>query len=136
MKLRRARQVKKGRIEIIPMIDVMFFLLATFMLASLSMQNLHSLPINLPQGHAAPMPVQAKNTVTLTVTKEGKIFLDKIPVTIESLASTLKPMLTGTESNVIVAADGAATNGVTIQAMLKAREAGAQHFLIAVKHVD
>jgi biopolymer transport protein ExbD len=136
MKLRRARQVKKGRIEIIPMIDVMFFLLATFMLASLSMQNLHSLPINLPQGHAAPMPVQAKNTVTLTVTKEGKIFLDKTPVTIESLASTLKPMLTGTESNVIVAADGAATNGVTIQAMLKAREAGAQHFLIAVKHVD
>ena len=45
-------------------------------------------------------------------------------------------MLTGTESNVIVAADSAATNGVTIQAMLKAREAGAQHFLIAVKHVD
>jgi biopolymer transport protein ExbD len=136
MKLRRARQVKKGRIEIIPMIDVMFFLLATFMLASLSMQNLHSLPINLPQDHAAPMPVQAKNTVTLTVTKEGKIFLDKTPVTIESLASTLKPMLTGTESNVIVAADGAATNGVTIQAMLKAREAGVQHFLIAVKHVE
>ena len=136
MKLRRARQVKKGRIEIIPMIDVMFFLLATFMLASLSMQNLHSLPINLPQGHAAPMPVQAKNTVTLTVTQEGKIFLDKTPVTIESLASTLKPMLTGTESNVIVAADSAATNGITIQAMLKAREAGAQHFLIAVKHVD
>ena len=136
MKLRRARQVKKGRIEIIPMIDVMFFLLATFMLASLSMQNLHSLPINLPQGHAAPMPVQAKNTVTLTVTQEGKIFLDKTQVTIESLALTLKPMLTGTESNVIVAADSAATNGVTIQAMLKAREAGAQHFLIAVKHVD
>lgn len=136
MKLRRARQVKKGRIEIIPMIDVMFFLLATFMLASLSMQNLHSLPINLPQGHAAPMPVQAKNTVTLTVTSEGKIFLDKIPVTLEELATTLRPMLNGSDSNIIVAADSAATNGVTIQAMLKAREAGAQHFLIAVKHVD
>ena len=136
MKLRRARQVKKGRIEIIPMIDVMFFLLATFMLASLSMQNLHSLPINLPQGHAAPMPVQAKNTVTLTVTQDGKIFLDKTPVTLDELVPTLKPMLTSTESNVIVAADSAATNGVTIQAMLKAREAGAQHFLIAVKHVD
>jgi len=136
MKLRRARQVKKGRIEIIPMIDVMFFLLATFMLASLSMQNLHSLPINLPQGHAAPMPVQAKNTVTLTVTQEGKIFLDKTPVTMEALASTLKPMLNGTESNIIVAADSAATNGVTIQAMLKAREAGVQHFQIAVKHVN
>jgi biopolymer transport protein ExbD len=136
MKLRKSRQAKKGRIEIIPMIDVMFFLLATFMLASLSMQNLHSLPINLPQGHAAPMSMQAKDTVTLTVTQEGKIFLDKTPVTMETLASSLKPMLHGAEANVIVAADSAATNGVTIQAMLKAREAGAQHFLIAVKHVD
>jgi biopolymer transport protein ExbD len=136
MKLRRSRLVKKGRIEIIPMIDVMFFLLATFMLASLSMQNLHSLPINLPQGHAAPMPVQAKNTVTLTVTQEGKLFLDKTPVTMDKLALTLMPMLNGTDSNVIVAADSAATNGVTIKAMLKAREAGVQHFLIAVKHVD
>lgn len=136
MKLRRTRQAKKGRIEIIPMIDVMFFLLATFMLASLSMQNLHSLPINLPQGHAAPMPMQAKDTVTLTVTQEGKILLDKTPVTIETLAQTLKPMLHGSEPSIIVAADNAATNGVTIQAMLKAREAGAQHFLIAVKHVD
>ncbi len=136
MKLRRARQVKKGRIEIIPMIDVMFFLLATLMLASLSMQNLHSLPINLPQGHAAPMPVQANNTVTLTVTREGKLFLDKSPVTMEALASTLKTMLNSPDANVIVAADSAATNGVTVQAMLKAREAGAQHFLIAVKHVD
>ena len=51
MKLRPSRTRRRGRIEIIPMIDVMFFLLATFMLASLSMQNLHSLPVNLPQGH-------------------------------------------------------------------------------------
>ena len=40
MKLRRIRTAKRGRIEIIPMIDVMFFLLATFMLASLSMARL------------------------------------------------------------------------------------------------
>ena len=58
MKLRKARHSRRGRIEIIPMIDVMFFLLATFMLASLSLQNLHSLPVNLPQGKAAP--IQAK----------------------------------------------------------------------------
>lgn len=134
MKLRRSRQPKRGRIEIIPMIDVMFFLLATFMLASLSMQNLHSLVVNLPQGHAAPM--QPKTPVTLTVTPDSRLLLDKTPVTLETLASTLRPMLQGPESSVIVAADSAAPNGITVQAMLKAREAGAQHFLIAVKHVD
>lgn len=134
MKLRRARKPAKGRIEIIPMIDVMFFLLATFMLASLSMQNLHSLTVNLPQGHAAPM--QAKTPVTLTVTKDSHLFLNKTEVTLDTLTATLKPLLQTPESSVIVAADSAAPNGITVQAMLKARAAGAQHFLIAVKHAD
>ncbi len=134
MKLRKSREYKRGRIEIIPMIDVMFFLLATFMLASLSMQNLHSLPVDLPQGHAAP--IQAKTPVTLTITQDSRIFLDKTQVTLADLATTLKTMLPNSDSSVIVAADSNAPNGITVQAMLKAREAGAQHFLIAVKHVD
>lgn len=131
MKLRKTRSAPKGRIEIIPMIDVMFFLLATFMLASLSLQNLHSLPVNLPQGQAAPL--HGKNPVTLTVTKDSKIFLDSTPVTLETLAATLKPRLQP-QGNVIVAADNDAPNGVAVRAMLQARAAGAQHFLIAVKH--
>jgi biopolymer transport protein ExbD len=133
MKLRKSRQHRRGRIEIIPMIDVMFFLLVTFMLASLSMQNLHSLAVNLPQGRAASL--QPKTPVTLTVTRDSRILLDRNPVTLETLSATLKPMLKGTESSVIVASDSAAPYGVTVQAMIQARNAGAQHFLIAVKHV-
>ena len=132
MKLRRSRQSRRGRIEIIPMIDVMFFLLATFMLASLSLQNLHSLPVNLPQGKAAPM--QAKTPVTLTITKSSTILIDSTPVTLDNLAGTLKPLLKGLNEQVIVAADSAAPEGVVVQAMLRARSAGAEHFLIAVKY--
>jgi len=131
MKLRKSRARRKGRIEIIPMIDVMFFLLATFMLASLSLQNLHSLAVDLPRGRAQPL--QAKHPVTLTVTRDGDIVLNDTPVTLETLAPTLGPMLAGTDSNVVVNADSAAPNGVVVQAMLRAREAGAAHFLIAVK---
>jgi biopolymer transport protein ExbD len=134
MKLRKSREYKRGRIEIIPMIDVMFFLLATFMLASLSMQNLHSLPVNLPQGHAAP--IQAKKPITLTITADSKIYLNKTPVTLDTLTATLQSMLSGPDASIIVAADSSAPNGITVQSMLKARAAGAQHFLIAVKHVD
>src|SRR5262249_45820722 len=130
MKLRKSRQNRKGRIEIIPMIDVMFFLLATFMLASLSMQNLHSLAVNLPHGQAAPM--QAKTSITLTVTADSHLLLDKTPVTLATLPETLKPML-HPDTKIILAADSAAPHGVTVQAMLKAREAGSQQFLIAVK---
>ncbi|MGH7124380.1 MAG: ExbD/TolR family protein, partial [Stellaceae bacterium] len=71
MRLRKSRARRRGRIEIIPMIDVMFFLLVTFMLASLSMQNLQSLPVNLPRGQAAPM--QAKSAITLTITADSRI---------------------------------------------------------------
>jgi biopolymer transport protein ExbD len=131
MKLRKSRARRKGRIEIIPMIDVMFFLLATFMLASLSLQNLHSLAVDLPRGTAQPL--QAKHPVTLTVTRSGDVVLNDTPVTLETLAPTLQPMLVGTDSNVVVNADTAAPNGVVVQAMLRAREAGAAHFLIAVK---
>jgi biopolymer transport protein ExbD len=134
MKLRKSRQHRRGRIEIIPMIDVMFFLLVTFMLASLSMQNLHSLAVNLPQGSTAAM--QPKTPVTLTITQDSRMFLDDTPVTIETLAATLKPMLKGPASSIIVAADSAALHGITVQAMIQARNAGAQHFLIAVKHVE
>ncbi len=132
MKLRKSRTSSKGRIEIIPMIDVMFFLLATFMLASLSMQNLDSLQVNLPQGSAEKLNTKAP--VTLTVTSDSKIFIDRQTVTLDTLADTLKPLLRDSEQKLIVSADNDAPQGIVVQAMLQARAAGAQHFLIAVKH--
>ena len=134
MKLRKSRERRKGRIEIIPMIDVMFFLLVTFMLASLSMQNLHSVNVNLPQGHA--IPTQTKSSVTLTITQDSRIYLDKTPVTLANLADSLRPMLKGADASVILAADSLAPHGVAVQAMLQARRAGAQKFQIAIKHAE
>ena len=132
MKRRKTRDYRKGKIEIIPMIDVMFFLLATFMLASLSMQNLDSLQVNLPQGQAEKL--STKTPVTLTLTNDSQIFINKTPVTLETLADTLKPLLQDSEQKLVVSADSDAPQGIVVQAMLRARTAGAQHFLIAVKH--
>jgi biopolymer transport protein ExbD len=130
VKLRALRQRRRGRIEIIPMIDVMFFLLATFMLASLSLQNLNSLAVNLPRGQAPPL--QALRPVTLTVTREGELLINQTGVTLDTLAAVLRPMLGPPATNVIVAVDSAAPSGIVVQAMLKARDAGAEHFLFAV----
>jgi biopolymer transport protein ExbD len=130
MKIRRARRSRRGRIEIIPMIDVMFFLLATFMLASLTMQSLHGLRVNLPQGRAEHL--QSRAPLTLTVTRDGSILVNEIHVTMDTITPALRPLLRGSDGNLVVAADAAAPNGVVVEAMLKAREAGAEHFLIAV----
>jgi biopolymer transport protein ExbD len=132
MKLRRSRASRRGRIEIIPMIDVMFFLLASFMLASLSMQHLHSLGIDLPKGHAPAMDKRVP--ITLTITADGHVSLNDVAVTLDTLEPALRPLLAGADPNVVVAADSAAAHGLVVQVMLAARAAGAQHFLIAVRH--
>ncbi|HEY2107622.1 MAG TPA: biopolymer transporter ExbD [Candidatus Binataceae bacterium] len=131
MKFKRARGYRRGRIEIIPMIDVMFFLLVTFMLASLAMQSLNSIAVNLPKGQAES--IKHKEPVTLTVMQDKKLFLDKTPVTLDTLAFTLKRMLAGQDQGLIVNADTDAPEGVVVQAMLAARRAGVEHFQIAVK---
>jgi biopolymer transport protein ExbD len=131
MKLKRSRQYRRGRIEIIPMIDVMFFLLVTFMLASLSMQSLNSITVNLPQGDAPNL--EHKEPITMTITKDSHIFLDKTPVNLATMAFTLKPMLDPNDPGLVVNADSAAPEGVVVESMLQARRAGVEHFVIAVK---
>jgi biopolymer transport protein ExbD len=131
MKLRSSRRRRRGRIEIIPMIDVMFFLLASFMLASLTMQNLHSLRVDLPQGKATPL--SAAKSVTLTVTARGDLLLNTVPVTLDTLATALSPLLDSMGRTVVVAADRAAPNGTVVEAMLQAREAGAEEFVFAIR---
>ena len=120
MKLRRPRTGRKGRIDIIPMIDVIFFLLATFMLASLSMQNVNSLAVELPRGQA--QPVHAAEPITLTITRDGLTLLNKTPVELGGLAETLKAMAPSPDPTVIVNADRAAPNGRVVEAMLEARK--------------
>lgn len=112
------------------MIDVMFFLLATFMLAALAMQNLHSLQVNLPKGDAQPLIVA--HPLTLTVTKDGRLLVNEDPVTLEELGSAVAPRLTANKT-VIVNADSEAPHGIVVQAMLAARSAGAEKFLFAIR---
>jgi biopolymer transport protein ExbD len=131
MKFKRARAYRRGRIEIIPMIDVMFFLLVTFMLASLAMQSLNAIAVNLPKGQAESL--KHKEPVTLTVMQDKKLFLDKTPVTLDTLPFTLKKMLGTDDQGLIVNADTDAPEGIVVRAMLAARRAGVEHFQIAVK---
>ena len=75
MKIPSPRPRKKARLEIIPLIDVIFFLLATFMMVSLSMAKINGVPVNLPSATtSAPLE---KDSVVVTLTKEGDIFFDK-----------------------------------------------------------
>lgn len=132
MKIKRARKSKKGRIEIIPMIDVMFFLLATFMLASLSMQRFEGLSVNLVAGKADK--IKTEKEITFTITHDSSIFLNKEQITLDAVESRLKELLDDPQKTIIIASDKDALQGIVMQVMLKARAGGAQHFSMVVKN--
>jgi biopolymer transport protein ExbD len=54
-------------------------------------------------------------------------------VTLDTLAAALKPLLEPANRMIVVAADKAAPNGVVVQAMLRARDAGAEQFVFAIR---
>ena len=62
---------KRARIEIIPLIDIMFFLLASFMMVSLSQTHMKGIRVNLPAA-VAPPPSQVKDYVSIKV-QEGNV---------------------------------------------------------------
>jgi biopolymer transport protein ExbD len=72
-------QTPEARIEIIPLIDIMFFLLASFMLVSLSMVNMKGVKVNLPTSTTATNESK-KDFITVTVDKAGLAYLDAKPM--------------------------------------------------------
>jgi biopolymer transport protein ExbD len=132
MKITRIRKSKKGRIEIIPMIDVMFFLLVTFMLASLSMQRLNGIAVNLTQGKADQ--IKTENQITLTIDRQGIIFLNQEKIGLKSLKIRLKTMLQNDDETIIIVSDKEALQGEVMQMMMAAKAAGAKHFSMITKN--
>ena len=88
MKLLRASGRRKARIEIIPLIDIIFFLMATFVMVSLSMIKNEGVPVHLPTATTAA-PQERKNALTISVTKSGEIYLDKELVSPAALKTRL-----------------------------------------------
>src|SRR5450755_3094593 len=80
---------KKARIEIIPLIDVIFFLLATFVLFTLSLNKSQGLHVALPESETG-VPRDPSGTATITVTQEGTMAWDKDPVTLDEFLIRLK----------------------------------------------
>jgi biopolymer transport protein ExbD len=79
---------KKARIEIIPLIDVMFFLLASFMMVSLSQVHMKGIKVNLPTG-ASGQTQSKRDYISVSVDKNGAYFFDKDEVTDSDLQQRL-----------------------------------------------
>lgn len=114
----------EARIEIIPLIDIMFFLLAAFMLVSLSMVNRRSVKVNLPTATTATADSQ-KDFLQLSVDKAGLVFMDKQPVGLNELALQLAGARKTNENlRVFISGDLDARHGDIIRVLDVTRAAG------------
>src|SRR6185503_8605777 len=102
---------KRARIEIIPLIDIIFFLLATFIMVSLSMTKNQGVQVALPTaGSAASLGDQQEmeKAVTLSVNEKGDVFYNKEKITFAQLPLRLQ-MLKSTSKDPKVIINSAAT---------------------------
>jgi biopolymer transport protein ExbD len=126
------KQSEKARIEIIPMIDVIFFLLVFFMVSTLSMTINRGLPVNLPT--AATSQKEIRDNVSLTVLQDGHMFLNKEPITLQDMGQRVKAALASDpQLAVVINADGQVLHSTVVDILDELRQAGVSGLAIAVK---
>ena len=84
MKLHSPLPERRTRLEIIPLIDVMFFLLASFMMVSLTMTKQQTIKVNLPVASATQSDFKP-DMINLAVNAAGDVFYDKSAITLPEL---------------------------------------------------
>ncbi len=129
MHIGRRKPVEEAEIIVIPMIDVMMFLLFFFMVASLAMVVQSGLPVNLPK--AATSSEHSTQNITITIMRDNRIYLNTALITIDKLQDGLRKMKVGENNLVIINADKAVLHGLVVGAMDEARKAGVTRFAIA-----
>jgi biopolymer transport protein ExbD len=122
----KLRPRKKARIEIIPLIDVVFFLLATFVLFALSLNRIESLPVDLPvSSQRQQQPLQNKDLVTIQVSDQGALYWNRELFDLSELPGRLDQFKKDNQDpKILVAGDDRAHWETVVQVLDQIREAG------------
>ena len=119
---------KRARIEIIPLIDIIFFLLATFVMVSLSMTKNQGIQVALPGAASAAQLMdqqQQSHAVTLSVTQKGEVFFNKEKITMQQLPFRLQTWkATEKDPKVVVNGDAGTDFKVVVAVLDEVRKIG------------
>jgi biopolymer transport protein ExbD len=118
------RSKRRARIEIIPLIDIIFFLLATFVMVSLSMVKNRAIPVNLPVASTSAAQ-ETRDFATISINAAGDYFFNKQPVDAAGLDNSLRELLASNpDPHVFIHGDSDAAFGKAIAALDAVRKAG------------
>lgn len=113
----------KVRIEMLPLIDVVFLLLVVFIYTMLSMAVHNGLPVSLPQSSTAQP--EKELTLAITIKENHEVFVDKILVQLENLTDILiEKSEQGRDNGVLVFADNTVSYQTLFTVLDKIKEAG------------
>jgi biopolymer transport protein ExbD len=115
----------EARIEIIPLIDIMFFLLAAFMLVSLSMTQLQRVPINLPEASTG-VPDSKTPPFQIAIDSNGVTTWEQKIVTLSEITARLKATGATGETRVLISADEDARHKQVLGVLNAVRDAGVE----------
>ena len=132
MNLQSFRMKSKPEFMIIPMIDIIFFLLVFFMMNSLQTVDQKALSVQLPQATSASSPAQLP--VVLTLDAEGHITIDNNPMSIDDAEAMVKQRIQeNPNASVILQADKRAAHGQVVAIMDMLKQSGVKRLAIAAE---
>jgi biopolymer transport protein ExbD len=122
-----------ARIEIIPLIDIMFFLLASFMMVSLSQVTMKGMKVNLPIGSSGEVQSK-KDYVSLSVDKDGFYYFDKQKIALEEILPKLQQLYrTNPEAKIFIRGDAEAVHGNVTRMLDQIRSSGFSKISFEIK---
>jgi biopolymer transport protein ExbD len=125
---------RKARIEIIPLIDIIFFLLATFIMVSLSMTQNEGVKVALPGASSGEKQDDKEKPVNLSVNEKGEVFFNKEKVTMAQLPFKLQSYKSSTkEPKVVVNGDARAQYEMIMKVIDEARKIGVTKVALSTK---
>lgn len=132
MKLRSLRLESQPQLMIIPMIDIIFFLLVFFMMSTLTMVEQRAIPVNLPEASVAPQSMQ--HNTAITVMQNGNVMFDQETIPLPLLAKRVKTSLIQQPENVFVLrADKQTEYEKVVAALDELKAAGARRISMATE---
>lgn len=131
MNIRSNRVARPPRLMIIPMIDIIFFLMVFFLFSTLQMVYQKSMPVNLPVASSSHQ--EAPKPVAITLMKDGTISIGDTVVSIEEIKPRVEQLADKADTLVILRADESVEHGKVIKVMDKIKSAGVTKLSIATQ---
>lgn len=127
---------KHARIEIIPLIDIMFFLLASFMMVSISQTTMKGMKVALPAGSSG-ITQSKKDYVSFSVDRDGFIYWDKAKIDYADVPGKLRGLYaTNPDTKIFIRGDREALHGNVTRLLDQIRSSGFTKIAFEIKSVS